>query len=437
MAERLKVLYITHYFPPEVNAPALRVSEMGARWADKGAEVTVLTGFPNHPTGVIPEQYRGMKRLVGSFDKLKVVRTYVYAAANKGFVRRVLNFLSFMVSAVALGYSKVGKPDIIIATSPQFFVGVAGYVLSRMKGSKFIFEVRDVWPEEIVAVGAIKNKFIIRMLEKLEMFLYRKADLVMAVAQGTIDILSERGVPREKLALIPNGVDIEHFQQARESGKIRKELGFGDKFVVSYIGTHGMAHRLDVVLKAAFRLQKNEKIQFLFVGDGADKKNLMNIAEQLNLKNVYFHEQIDRSRIPEFYHMTDLFLVPLRKAELFTKNIPSKIYEVMAAQKPILIATEGESRKLVENSGAGIGTTPEDVEEMAEKIMYLYRDEKLRQKMGQDGYSFALANASRIKLADEYYEIMRNMVDNGIIRDDKKITEPEAVQLLEKDKSFV
>ena len=152
---------MSHYFPPEVNAPALRVSEMASRWADNGADVTVLTGFPNHPSGIIPDEYKGMKRLVTKFKKLKVVRTYQYAAPNKGFLKRIMNYLSFMFSSVLLGTSKVGKPDIIIATSPQFFVAVAGYVMSRIKRCKYVFEIRDVWPEEIVAVGAIKNKFII------------------------------------------------------------------------------------------------------------------------------------------------------------------------------------------------------------------------------------------------------------------------------------
>lgn len=423
MADGLKVLYISHYFPPEVNAPALRVSEMAQQWAEQGAEVTVLTGFPNHPNGVIPEKYRGIKRLTENFGKLKVVRTYVYATPNKGFLRRIMNFLSFMASSVILGSSKVGRPDILIATSPQFFVAVAGYVISRMKRCKFIFEVRDVWPEEIVAVGAVKNRLIIKTLEAIEMFLYRKADLVVAVAQGTIDILTSRGVPRSKLALIPNGVSIEQFDRPTDADALRRELGWEGKFVVSYIGTHGMAHRLDVVLTAAFRLQKDDNIRFLFVGDGAEKKTLMEKARQLNLTNVLFHDQIDRSRIPDFYALSDLNLVPLRKAELFTKNVPSKIYEIMAARRPILISTEGESRQLVEKAGAGLGATPEDPENLVEKIRFLYQNEKLRQKMGQDGYTFVIANASRRHLADRYHMILNKVVAG------EEIVEPTAVSI--------
>ena len=301
MAHPLKVLYISHYFPPEVNAPALRVSEMANRWAENGADVTVVTGFPNHPIGIIPDEYKGMKRLVTRFKNIKVIRTWLYAAPNKGFVKRILNYLSFMFSSVILGTSKVGKPDVIIATSPQFFVAVAGFIISRIKRSKFVFEIRDVWPEEIVAVGAIKNKFIIKSLEMIEMFLYRQDDLLVAVAQGTVDILTERGIDGNKIVLYPNGVNIEHFTNTPDGTELRKELGFENKFVVSYVGTHGLAHKLEDLLHVAKNLQAVKQIQFLFVGDGARKKTLMQLADEMNLTNVCFHDQISHDRIPEFY----------------------------------------------------------------------------------------------------------------------------------------
>ncbi len=412
MAKRLNILYLSHYFPPEVNAPAIRVSEMASRWADQGHDVTVLTGFPNHPSGIIPDEFKGMKRLVTKFKKLKLIRTYQYAAPNKGFVKRIMNYLSFMFSSVLLGSSKVGKPDIIIATSPQFFVAVAGYVISRIKKCKYVFEIRDVWPEEIVAVGAIKNRFIIGFLEAIEMFLYRKADLLVAVAQGTIDLLEERGIPREKMVLYPNGVNIEHFQSGSDGTAVRRMLEIDDKFVVSYVGTHGMAHKLENLLQAAKNLESYKDIQFLFVGDGAEKKKLVRMASDMKLKNVIFHNQVSHDKIVEFYKATDIFMVPLRKAKLFTKNIPSKIYEIMVVKRPIIISTEGESRKLVEISGAGLSCTPENVDEMTEKILFLYENKDLRTKMGIDGSNFAIANASRMHIADNYLETLKKVVDD-------------------------
>jgi colanic acid biosynthesis glycosyl transferase WcaI len=406
MDERLRVLYISHYFPPEVNAPAVRVSEMADRWAEQGADVTILTCFPNHPTGIIREEYRGLLRCREKHGAINVVRTYVYAAANKGFFRRILNFLSFMFSAILLGTPAVGKQDIVIATSPQFFVGVAGYIISRLRRAKFVFEIRDLWPEEIVAVGALKNRLAIRILEMIEMFLYRKADLIVAVAKGTIEILERRGIPVSKMTLIPNGVDIGFFQGRCDGEFVRCKLGLGDRFVAGYIGTHGMAHRLDVVLETARLLKDHDNIRFLFVGDGADKQNLVKIAGDLGLSNVVFQDQIPRAEIPEYYAACDLCLVPLRKAELFTKNIPSKIYEIMASGRPILISTEGESRRLVEISGTGLGSKPEDPRGLAEKILYLKENPQLRAEMGRSGFAFVLANSSRQHLADDYLDLL-------------------------------
>ena len=408
MDRNLDILYISHYFPPEVNAPAMRVSELSNHWAESGHNVTVLTGFPNHPSGVIPEEYKEILKSKEKYGNINVIRTYIYAAPNKGFLKRIFNYFSFMFSSILLGTGSVGKPDVVIATSPQFFVAVAGYVISRIKKCKFVFEVRDLWPEEIVAVGAIKNKLIIGLLEKIEMFLYRKADLIVAVAQGTIDTLVRRGIPKSKLALVPNGVEIEHFQNGK--GQVLKILGFQDKFVVSYIGTLGMAHKLETVLEAACLLKDDNRIQFLLVGDGAEKQNLVNRARELELKNVHFHDQVDRSQIADFYNATDLFLVPLRKADLFTRNIPSKIYEIMAASKPMIISTEGESRKLVEQSGSGIGVTPENSDEMAEAIKLLFENKELCREMGENGYAYVLANASRKRLADDYLKVLQDLV---------------------------
>jgi colanic acid biosynthesis glycosyl transferase WcaI len=411
MAKPMNLLYISHYFPPEVNAPAARVSEMGSRWTRKGARVTVLTGFPNHPNGIIPKEYRGKFRQVEAFDGIKVVRTWMYAAPNKGFLKRITNYLSFMASSVLLGARKVGKPDVLIATSPQFFVGLSGYVLSRIKRCKFVFEIRDLWPEEIVAVGAIRNKWIISFLESIEMFLYRKADLIVAVAQGTIDTLIKRGVPAEKMLLIPNGVSMELFVSENRGADVRRKLSYQDKIVVSYVGTHGMAHRLDTVLQAAELLKSTSpNIQFLFVGDGAEKSHLIEMAKTLGLTNVSFHDQVSRDWIAAYYQASDICLVPLRAADLFTRNIPSKIYEIMASRRPIIISTNGESRKMVESSGAGIGVTPEDCAELADAIREMSKDPEQREKMGLNGYSFAWANCSRTRWADTYLDALNCLV---------------------------
>ncbi len=410
MSKQLQILYISHYYPPEVNAPAVRVSGLAHAWSQRGHKVSVLTGFPNHPGGIIPPVYRGKLGTNEMDGPVRVLRTWLYAAPNKGFAKRILNYLTFMFSAILSGLIRSGKQDIIIATSPQFFVAVAGYILSRLKRVPFVFEVRDVWPEEIVAVGAMKRGVIIRALERVEMFLYRKAVLIVAVAQGTIDILTARGVPAEKIVLLPNGVDLEEFEGLADNHEIRDQLNLNGHFLVSYIGTHGMAHNLKTIVKAAHRLRNQEDIRFMFVGDGADKGNLLKLKEQLGLENITFVPQQPREAVPRYYATSDLCLVPLRTAGLFTKNIPSKIYEVMACGKPIVIGTHGESRRLVEEAGAGIGVEPDDDAALARAILDLSQDHERIEQMGVRGRVYAEKHCRRSDIADRYITRINQLV---------------------------
>jgi glycosyltransferase involved in cell wall biosynthesis len=403
------ILYLTHYYLPEVNAPAVRVSQFAREWTKRGQRVTVLTGFPNHPSGIIPPEYRGKLYQRETVDGIDVRRSYVYAAPNKGFARRVINYLSFMISATLTAIFTTRKVDLVIATSPQFFVAVAGYVVSRLKRVPFIFEVRDLWPEEIVAVGAMKRGLIISVLERLELFLYRKAALIVAVAQGTIDDLTARGVPPNKLVLIPNGVDFDHFALARDTHEIRDQHNLNGHFLVSYIGTHGMAHNLGTVLDAADRLRAYPDIQFLFVGDGAERQSLIDRARQRSLHNVVFVPQQPRQRIADYYAASDVCLVPLRRADLFTKNIPSKIYEVMAAGKPIVIGADGESRRLVESAQAGVAVAPDNAEDLSEKIFTLAHDRDEARRLGANGRAYARDHCRHATLAERYLEALASV----------------------------
>jgi glycosyltransferase involved in cell wall biosynthesis len=324
------------------------------------------------------------------------------AAPNKGFLKRILNYLSFMFSSIVLGIPLLPKIDVVIASSPQFFVAVAGYVISVLKRVPFVFEVRDVWPEEIVAVGAIRNRFIIGFLERVEMFLYRRAKLIVAVAQGTIEILTRRGVPRDKIVWLPNGINMSEFRQKIDRHKIRERINLNGEFLVSYVGTHGMAHKLQTVLSAAEKLKSNSRIKFLMVGDGADKESLLNLAQNLDLNNVTFLPQLPHEEAIGYYKISDACLVPLRKAELFTKNIPSKIYEIMASERPVLLGARGESMELVEEAAAGLVFEPEDADSLAESILKLYEDRNLAKQLGENGYNYAASHCRRAKIADEY-----------------------------------
>lgn len=408
--KKIHILYISQYFPPEMGAPSARVYELSRRWVEKGAEVTVLTAFPNHPTGVIHPEYRGKKYLEEKKDGIRLVRTYIYAAPNKGFLRRSLSYFSFLCSAIIQGTAKVGKPDIIIATSPQFFVGIAGYIISRFKNTPFVFEVRDLWPESIVQLGLLRNKLLIRFLEYIEIFLYRKAKHIIGVADSTIDILTSRSISRDKISIIKNGVDLDLFNNSIEQEKAKIKHNFQDKFVVSYIGTLGLSHALDTVLESAKLLKDKVQLVFLLVGEGAEKENLKEQVQRANLANIIFQDQINKQQLPEYYALSDLVLVTLRALPLFEKVIPSKLFEIMAMARPIVLSVSGEARKLVEKADAGIFVQPENAIELAEKIMYLKQNPEKRQRLGINGKHYVKQHFDRNKLADNYLKILNEII---------------------------
>ncbi len=401
----LNIHYVSHYFPPEVNAPAIRVSELARHWKRLGHSVTVLTGFPNHPTGIIPDEYRGKISQKEQFEGIDIHRSYIYAAPNKGFVKRIANYLSFMLSSVVCSSWRTGSADVVIGTSPQFFVAISAWVISLAKRAQFVFEVRDLWPEEIVAVGAIKNRFVIGILEAIEMFLYRRAGLIIAVAQGTVDTLIKRGIPKEKIALIPNGVSLERFGET-DGKNVRERFNLNGEFLVSYIGTHGMAHRLETVIDAAEKLKDNKKIRFMMVGDGAEKTKLVARAKQKGLQNITFAPQAPAAEVPDYYAASDVCLAPLKKSNLFERNIPSKLYEIMAAERPILLGAKGESQRLVREAEAGESFEPENVESLVERIERLFGDRSRSSMLGKQGRQYVAQNNRRETLAGKYSELL-------------------------------
>lgn len=407
----MRIVYLSQYFPPEMGAPSARVFELSRRWVKNGTQVTVLTGFPNHPTGIIPEHYRGFRFLEEKTEGIRVVRTYIYAAANKGFLKRILSYISFMLSSVVQGTRKIGRQDVIIATSPQFFVGIAGYLISRFKRIPFIFEVRDLWPESIVQLGQLKNRFIIRFLERIELFLYRKSIHVVGVADSTVDILTARGIEKSKISIIKNGVDLNLFAGKGNQQELKKQHGFKDKFIISYIGTHGLSHALDKVLETAVLFKDRSDILFLLVGEGAEKDNLIRKKEELGLDNVIFQNQIGKHELPDYYEMSDIVLVTLRDLPLFRHVIPSKIFEIMAMARPIIISVDGESRRLVEEAAAGLFSTPEDPRQLSRHIDELYVNEPLRRELGRNGRRFVEQNFCRDALADRYLGLIRNLLN--------------------------
>jgi len=411
----MKILYVSQYFPPEMGAPSARVHELSREWVRMGHQVTVLTGFPNHPVGVVFPGYRGQMIRREAVDGIRVVRIPIYAAANKAFFKRVLNYSSFWLSASTFGPFLTERPDVVVATSPQFLTAVAGLWLARLKRVPFVFEVRDLWPRSIVEVGAMRaNSPAIRTLEKLERFLYRSADHIVPVTDSFVGEIAAHGIPTEKMSVITNGVDLELFQP-RSRDEARKALGLPEGMLVTYVGTHGMAHGLDLVLDAAKRLA-DDGIRFLLVGEGAEKARLKERAAAERMGNVTFWDQLPRDRVAQVYAATDLCLVLLRDLPLFRTVIPSKIFEFMGAGRPILTTVDGESRGIIERAGAGVFSPPEDVDALVESIRALSRDPRRLERMGALGREFVERSYSRPALAGRYLDVLSRVARPALER---------------------
>jgi glycosyltransferase involved in cell wall biosynthesis len=401
----VKILYLSQYFPPEMGAPAARVYELSREWARLGHDVTVLTGFPNHPTGIIPPEYRGQFVRREAVDGIHVVRTPIYAAANKGFFRRVLNYGSYAASAMSFGPLLTKRPDVVIATSPQFLTAIAGWWLAVLYRVPFVFEVRDLWPRSIVEVGAMRaGSFIVRTLEKIERLLYRRAARVIPVTDSFVDAIAAHGISREKISVITNGVDLDLFKPANCQAA-RKALGLPEGFLATYVGTHGMAHGLGMVLDAA-KAVRDAGVTFLLVGEGAEKAKLKARAEAEGITNVLFLDQQPRDRVAQIYAASDLCLVLLRDLPLFRTVIPSKMFEFMGSARPILTTVDGESRGILERAGAGRFSPPEDVGAFVSSLLELARDPAELERMGRGGRAFVETHYSRPALAARYVDIL-------------------------------
>ncbi len=409
----MKILLLTKYFPPEPGAGSTRAYEHAKRWKNLGAEVTVITCFPHYPDGIIPEKYKGHSFYKEEIEGIKVLRTFTYAAPNKGKIKRSIGFFSFMFSSVIQGLLKSGKHDILIASSPPITVGVSGMILAMFKRIPFVFEVRDLWPESIVQLGQITNKFVIRILEFLEVMMYKRAAAIVGVSDPFVDIISGKGIAREKIKIIKNGVDLNLFIPQDYDSELAEKINVKGKFIVSYFGTFGLAHALDKVLLAAAKLKSEEKILFLFIGDGAEKEKLKKMQRDLSLTNVIFIPMIKKSELKSYYSISDLMLVPLRNLPLFDSALPSKLFEILAMKKPIIITVKGEAKKLVENAGAGKFAEPENPDDLADKILEAYKNPEWLIIAGEKGRAFVEQNFDRDKLASDYLTLLKSIVSKN------------------------
>jgi colanic acid biosynthesis glycosyl transferase WcaI len=415
----MKILYVSQYFPPEMGAPAARAAELSGHWAGAGHEVTVLTGFPNHPTGVVPAEYRDKFRSLVVREQsggVNVVRTWLLPLPNRKAHERMLNYSSFCVSAASTGLF-LPRPDVVIATSPQLLVGLSGWWLARLKRVPFVFEVRDLWPESLAAVGmGDGNSLLHRVLAKIAGFLYRRSDRVVVVTPAFEDYLVEHWrVPRKKISVIENGVEIPLFAPERfteEAGAaLRRELRAEGKFVVSYIGTMGMAHGLETIIAAAALLRDtNPEIVFLMLGEGVEKDRIAALAQERGLNNMRFVDQQPREKIPGYICASDVCLVLLKKTDLFKTVIPTKLLEFMSCGRPVILGVDGQARTILEEARGGLVIEPENSDALAHAIRYLAANRETARELGRNGREYVVRKFSRRQTAEKYIRVLEHIL---------------------------
>ncbi|MDG1516754.1 MAG: glycosyltransferase family 4 protein [Flavobacteriales bacterium] len=398
----MKILFITDNFPPEVNAPATRTFEHCKEWVKKGDEVTVITCAPNFPKGKVYEGYKNKLFQKEEIKGIKVIRVWSYISANEGFAKRIIDFLSFAFMAFWVGLFK--KTDVIIATSPQFFTTWTAETLATLKRKPWVFELRDIWPESIRAVGAINgDSKIFKFLEKIELRLYKRSSRVISVTESFKKNLIERGIDSKKVKVVINGANLERFSKMEKDAALVEKYNLKGKFVAGYVGTHGMAHKLDFILNSWPK--NNPDFHLMLMGDGAEKSKLIALAKALNITNISFIPSMLKEDVPAYLSLMDVSLVPLKKSELFKTVIPSKIFENSAMQIPILLGVEGESADIIQKYNAGLCFEPENKEDFLTKLNLLKEDQTVYENC-QEGCLKLAKEFDRKKMAEK----MRNFL---------------------------
>jgi glycosyltransferase involved in cell wall biosynthesis len=405
----MRILFLSHYFPPEVNAPASRTFEHCREWVRNGHQVTVVTCAPNHPRGRVYAGYRNRLWQRERRDGIDIVRLATYITANEGFARRSLGYLSFLIACICAA-PFLPRADVLITTSPQFFNGLAGYPVKLLKRIPWVLEIRDLWPDSVLAVGAVKNRQLIRWLAALERFAYRKCDHIVPLTEAFRRDIVGKGIAPEKISVVRNGADLALFDNHADPQELRARLGLEGKFVVSYVGTHGMAHGLETVLHAAAQLRGQQRIAFLLVGDGAERQRLLGLRAQLGLTNVTMLGQQPKELMPQIWALSDASLVVLRKLPLFETVIPSKIFEIMAMERPIILAVGGEAREIVEEGEAGLVIEPESSADLCAAVLRLANDQALARQLGANGRHYVTAYFDRRALARRFEGVLDELL---------------------------
>ncbi len=406
----MRIVILSQYFPPEVGAPQNRLYELAVRLQERGAEVTILTAMPNYPQMVVHEQYKGKFFVSEEMNGLKVLRSWIYASTSKGILKRLLNYYSFVFSSFWIGLFKLPKHDFLLVESPPLFLGKTAFALTRLRGSKMIFNVSDLWPESAEKLGIVTNKSFLKAATILEEFLYRKSFLITGQTQGICKDIQTR-FPKKDLFWLPNGVDMNYYSIDQVESHWRKENGLNDDdFLLLYAGIIGHAQGLEVILHAASQIQSHSKIKFLLLGSGPERDKLMALKEELRLTNVHFLDAVGKKEMPPIVKAADVAVIPLKKLDLFLGAIPSKIFENLAMKKPILLGVLGEAKELfIDNGKAGLAFEPENAEDLAQKTLQLFQNRNECAQLGENGYQYVKDNFTRDLIAQRFWEKLQTI----------------------------
>lgn len=403
----MHILFLTDNFPPEVNAPASRTYEHAREWVKAGHRVTVITCAPNFPRGQVFDGYRNKIWQSELMDGIRVIRVWTYITANEGFYKRTLDYVSFMVSGFLASLS-VAKVDVIVGTSPHFFTAIGAFIAASLKGKPWVFELRDMWPESIKAVGALNDGLLLSVLEALELFLYRRATRIVSVTHSFKHALEQRGIDGGKIAVVTNGADLSRFAPRSKPAAIADRLGLAGCFVAGYVGTHGLAHGLDTLIDAAALLAKRPEaanIRIVLLGDGARKAELVARASALGLPNLMFIDSVPKQDVPDYWALLDVSIIHLKRDPLFTTVIPSKLFESMAMGVPILHGVLGESAAIIQRDAVGETFEPENAEQLTDALLRLSRDATLLARY-RANTSAAAPHYDRAHLASEMLSVL-------------------------------
>lgn len=404
----MRVTIICHFFLPEPGAPPARVSSLAREWTRLGHQVTVLTGFPNHPTGQVPPEYRGQRLRIEYHDGYRVVRTWIYPAASEAFWKKNLNHLSFAASALLIGAPRLGASDIIVVSSPTLLSAGAAQILASVTRVPLVLDIRDLWPAAVEALGVVRKAWVLTPFRRLESFLYHRASKIVVVTDGFRAELLRRGISADKIEVIPNGVDIAQLGPRARPYQLAESLGIPDRFIVAYVGTVGRAQGLKIALQAARLLLADPRVFFLIVGDGAEREPLR--AEADGLSNLRVLPGVPREQVLDMYDLADVLLVTMRDVALFRSFIPSKVFEYLAAGRPIVAAVAGETADIVERSGAGLVVPPDDAAALVKALRQLIEDQDLRERLASKGPRFVAQHYDRRRLAERYEGVLRAVV---------------------------